>query len=75
MNTTETSSVRTLLMKGIVASSSTIIIVPFFLGVVVGDLDATVATYKLLIMTLWSLDIWLVPLAYGGYKLVQYIRR
>lgn len=75
MNTIETSSVRTLLMKGIVASSSTIVIVPFFLGVVVGDLDATVATYKLLIMILWGLDIWLVPLAYGGYKLVQYIRR
>lgn len=70
----EMSAIRTFLVKSVVACGSTAAIVPMVLGIAVGDLDATMATYKLEILVLWGMNLWVIPLGYGGYKFIQYIR-
>lgn len=61
----------TFLVKGIALCTGVVIGVPFMLGIASGDLDATMATYKLIVYILWDLDLWMIPLAYIGYKLIR----
>lgn len=44
---------------------------PFLLGILMGDLDATMATYKLVIDILWGMGAWVILLGYVAYKLYK----
>lgn len=44
---------------------------PFILGIIMGDLDATTATYKLVFDILWGMGAWIIPIVFIAYKLYK----
>lgn len=67
----KTRRIRVMVGKYLKLIGGVMVGLPFVLGILCQDLDATMATYKLMIMVITDTKIWIVPVGYLAYQVYK----